>query len=116
MLADTVERLEGWARWMRSHKLSSNCSSLYVLMKESMGGVVSMELPDDEEALLIDAAVARLKCRDRELFDVLWKYFIEGLSYLEIAEQMSCGRSRVKVLRDTAIMWVDGRLDISEAA
>lgn len=110
MLGDTVERLEAWGRWTRAHKLGGNSSPLYALMRDNVGGVVSVPLPCDDDALEIDRAVAGLKLRDPESGRAVFYYYVSGCSYRDLSAQLGVGVAKAKMLTDCGVAWIDGRL------
>lgn len=116
MFDETVKRLDAWGMWTRAHRLEVNCSPLYRLMRANVGGVVSLPMPDDAEALKVDRCVARLKFREPVLHQVLWQYFVHQRTYHDIAEVLRYSRAKAKYLRDAAVCWIDGSLDLREAA
>jgi len=104
MLEDTKNRLQDWGEWVRSGGPSLGYSA--VKLAASCGGCT---VPDDE-ALVVDRAVARLKRREPVLGRVLVNYYVRRWDYTMIGMEVKMSREKARVLLRSAEAWVDGRL------
>lgn len=103
------ERLKRWGVWSRIGLGLPAISSVFIL-----GSPVPAAPMSDDEGLLIDAAVYRLRQRDEEMAECVRLYYLKGLADYQIAETWRCERKRVGRIRWAAVAWIDGSLDSVE--
>jgi len=103
--------LEDWGRWVRAHDLGSYASPIYYMMREKQGTVVSIPPVDDDTALRVDRAVARLRCRDAEMGRVIFLYYVAGMSIRVVAKEMGLPKHKASTLLNSGSVWIDGNLD-----
>jgi len=106
---DTPRLLEEWALWSRINtgsKVGYPSSCPFVFKK----GDSHLAITDDE-AQEIDAAVARLVMRDKEMGKVLKLYYFSNSNASLVARKMEIGRKRVNVLVQCGTAWVDAKLE-----
>ena len=105
MLTETPERLMEWGRWVRS----GGCDSGYSRVNMALGSTISTPHITDEEALVVDAAVARLKRREPRLGLVLMCYYVRGWSLTIIARELGekASREKIRGMLNVAEAWID---------
>lgn len=115
---ETVQLLLRWGRWARQGavvgRITSPLGAMIKPIPREAGELDESEvLPDlsDDDALVVDSVVARLKARLPQLFAVLQKYFIFRLTKREISRSLRCSRLVVDQLLAAAIAWVDSHLE-----
>ncbi len=103
---DTEARLQEWGRWVRAGGVSLGASRVF-----EQGSTVPTPMIADDEALLIDRAVARLKRRDRFVGEVICLYYIEGGTEAAVGRRLRRSRTTIAGARKAGIAWIDGVLD-----
>lgn len=104
MLADTQQRLREWGQWVRSGGIDNGYNRVQLVA----GGSVRSALCNDEDALQVDQAVARLKRRDRLMGRVLVMAYLGQYSREQIAREAGAGsREKVRYLLGGAEAWID---------
>jgi hypothetical protein len=110
----TEQKIVAWADWSRRNnpvrELGYKSPSL-TLMRQNMGGGVSLPSFSDDDAMRVDAAVVRLGARQPELHQVLVMYFLHGRSQQSIATTSKTCRQEINLRIQKAITWIDGQLD-----
>ena len=112
--------LSQWAKWARQGRCTPNGFGESVMFK----GLPDQEakpnlLITDDEAMLIDSIIAKLKIRDREMAKALVVfYFSDGNAshdarVLSAKSEQKVNRKRADVLVKAATAWVDAVLFMS---
>lgn len=104
MLEDTKARLTDWGQWVRSGGSMTGYSAVN-LMAPSGG----CDVPDDE-ALMVDRAVAALKKREPDLGKALVNYYVRRWNYAVLGLELRVNREKARVMVMTGEAWVDSRL------
>ncbi|MED5466105.1 MAG: antiterminator Q family protein, partial [Pseudomonadota bacterium] len=85
MLSDTQQRLTEWARWVQTS--DSGLRMGYNRVSLVPAGSVAMPVCSDEQALMVDRAIARLRQRDQNMAEVLVMAYSCGFSLTRIARE-----------------------------
>lgn len=105
MLEETRQRLQAWGNWSRNSGLSMGYAA--VNLTGSTGGGCDVS---DEEARVVEDAVADLKAREPQLGKVVLAYYVRRWDYSMIGIEVKMSREKVRILLRSAEAWVDGRL------
>jgi|TARA_Y100001956_G_C3988315_1_gene128128 hypothetical protein len=106
MLSDTQQRLTEWARWVKTS--DSGLRMGYNRVSLVPAGSVAMPVCSDEQALMVDRAIARLRQRDQNMAEVLVMAYSCGFSLTRIAREAGIGsRERARYLLGAAEAWID---------
>lgn len=105
MLEETKTRLREWGTWVRSGGINPGYAAVNLVAGCGGGCTVT-----DDQALVVDGAVARLKAREPQLGKVVLAYYVRGWDYSMIGIEVKMSREKVRVLLRSAEAWVDGRL------
>lgn len=105
----TEDMLEHWGRWVVLGSGVSCCAS-----REN-------DLPtpmiDDDDALVIDGLVGRLRNRYTGAGEVIIKYYTSrDASLLAVGKKLGFGEEKARQLWKTGIAWIDGALDLRRRA
>jgi len=119
-LGDTEWLLEQWGWWrMDGAGVPACISPLYALIRDNTaccGGIKQYSLQDDT-ALFIDGAVARLSARDKQMGDFIWLYFGAKWPALRIGRQAGLGEAKAREVIKAGVAWIDCALEnLREAA
>lgn len=114
--SDVELLLEAWGRWVRTWQDTPNCSPLYRLMREHVGGVVSDPVLPDDTALRVDALVARLTCKSKEEGTAIFLLYGLAMPRDAAARKMRIGETKIKMLQRAGLAWLEGFLQGLEAA
>jgi hypothetical protein len=106
-IGDTRSRLVEWGRWVRAGGAGLGYGRGLIL---PLGATVRSPMITDDEAVLIDAAVARLRRRDYEMGACIVMYYPGQKTDQRIGEMLRLSRSKVQQLRYAAESWIDGAL------
>lgn len=104
MLEDTKTRLCEWGTWVRSGGQSLGYSAVKLIA--SGGGAVVA----DDDALVIDRAVASLKQREPQMGKALVNYYVRGWDFSMVGLEIGVSREKARVILRSAEAWVAGRL------
>ena len=108
---DAVAMLCEWGKWSRGrNELGAKSSMLIVMQLVQPAGLHSSPDIGDEDALLVDRAVAHVKRREADLYRVLHLYFVCNLSMREIELEMRVSRWCAAQLFTRACGCVEGLL------
>lgn len=110
----TVERtvedlLEHWGRWVVLGSGVSCCAS-----REND---IATPMITDDQALLIDSLVGRLRSRYPEAGNIIIKYYTSrDTSLMVIGKNMGFGEEKTRQLWKAGIAWIDGALEARREA
>ena len=101
----TEDMLEHWGRWVVLGSGVSCCAS-----REN-------DLPTpmitDDDALVIDGLVGRLRDRYVESGDVIIKYYTSrDAALMAVGKKLGFGEEKTRQLWKVGIAWIDGALDV----
>ncbi|KPW10890.1 Antitermination protein Q [Pseudomonas syringae pv. atrofaciens] len=106
----TVEDLlEHWGRWVVLGSGVSCCAS-----REND---IPTPMITDDQALLIDRLVGRLRSRYEEAGNVIIKYYTSrDTSLMVVGKKMGFGEEKTRQLWKAGIAWIDGALESGRQA
>ncbi len=114
--------LSQWAKWAKQ----GSCSPVGFTSPMFQDVLSEVKKPDllisEEEAMLIDSIIAKLKTRDREMAKALVVFYFSDGNASHVARVLSAdaeqkiNRKRVDVLVKAGTAWVDAVLFIREVA
>jgi hypothetical protein len=109
-MGNTHELLEQWGRWIRAGRPEVlDCNSMFKL-----GSTVPNPIITDEEALIVDAIVARLLRRRPEMGRAVMLYYGRGWGLdKKVGEHLRPKRSEsaARYIRHAAVNWIDGVIE-----
>ncbi|MBN50050.1 MAG: hypothetical protein CMN85_10950 [Spongiibacteraceae bacterium] len=116
-IGTTRERLTAWGRWQRhGQNLGlSYKSPAEAMIRLKLGAGVGEPPVCDDDALFVDRAIARLKHRDGDLYEVLFLSYVYSLGSREIGKRLHRDHKWAQRMLFSAECWVDGRLDLVAA-
>ncbi|MFK0090863.1 antiterminator Q family protein [Pseudomonas sp. NPDC090755] len=102
----TVEDLlEHWGRWVVLGSGVSCCAS-----REND---LHTPMITDDEALLMDRLVGRLRSRYRESGNVIFKYYTSrDISLMVVGKKLGFGEEKTRQLWKAGTAWIDGALEM----
>lgn len=120
LLGDTEWLLEQWGYWrIDGMGVPRYVSPLQALIRDNnkdQGGLKEYSLIDDH-ALVIDAAVARLSVRDKQLGDFIWWYYGAKWPALRIAHANEMSERKAREIIKMGVAWIDHAIErIRDAA
>lgn len=106
----TVEDLlEHWGRWVVLGSGVSCCAS-----REND---IATPMITDDQALLIDRLVGRLRNRYKEAGDVIIKYYTSrDISLMVVGKKLGFGEEKTRQLWKAGVAWIDGALESKREA
>lgn len=113
---DAELMLKEWGKWIRSFQYEHNCSPLYWLMRENVGGVVPDLMIGDDTALRVDALVARLLQINQEEGKAIFYCYGLAMSRHAAAKKMRVSETKLKTVVRSGLNWLDGFLHGLRAA
>ena len=113
---DTRWLLEQWARWSNVNPGLSLAYPNATPFRRLLGTTVPSALISDEEAEMVDRAVAKLLCRHPQMGKVVALYYLSGCNVSWVAKAMGIYRQKANELLQSGTAWLDGVLAGSEAA
>lgn len=125
MQIETIETardmLNNWGEWARRHRIGTEYPSEqpFVRLMRQKGDMAerASQAPVDEAlALRVDAMLARLRLRDRQLHDLLRAHYLRGLSVRALAVMLGCSVGKASELLRSGEAWIDACLFMSPAA
>jgi hypothetical protein len=110
MIERTVEDLlEHWGRWVVLGSGVSCCAS-----REND---IATPMITDDQALLIDKLVGRLRNRYEESGNVIIKYYTSrDTSLMVVGKKLGFGEEKTRQLWKAGIAWIDGALETRRQA
>lgn len=111
----TEDLLVEWGLWLNSmdSPIKGYVSPSLAACRSHAGGLRSLPecTIDDDTAVTIDQAVARLKATNTEMGKGLVMYFCWRWSYRQIGNEWGVSKNQVQQVIKQAISWMDGHLD-----
>lgn len=114
MIGETRALLEQWGRWKRyGTGMPRYASPSAVLMASATGSTLPEACITDDLAMGVDAAVARLKLRDKEMGRAVYVYFTtEEMTFRALGKLMGINKDRAERLVHAGLCWIDGVLSV----
>ena len=98
--------IEQWARWARIDRGAPNHYPSMTPVRQLLGSTLPSPLIEDNLALSIDLAVARLKSTHHNAGRVIILYFLIGLDADQVADAMHENRVRVDRWLNSGVRWI----------
>lgn len=124
MQIETIETardmLANWGEWARRHRIGTEYPSEqpFVRLMRQRGDMAERArvAPVDEAlALRVDAMLARLRLRDRQLHDLLRAHYLCGLSVRALAAMLGSSVGKANELLRSGEAWIDCSLYLTTA-
>lgn len=108
----TQHLLEQWAVWVRQsselRKVYFPSSAPYYLPLSASTNMLSIS---EDEALIADGLVARLKMRDKEMGSVVINYYLGGGSLRYASEVVGISLKKTRILAEAGTSWIDAKIN-----
>lgn len=102
--------LDQWARWSRVNPGVSLWYQSGSMFSRLTGTTLKSPIINDDEAMVVDHAVARLNVRDSEMAQALVVYYFSGGNTSHVARALDMNRRKADTLVKASRAWVDGVL------
>ncbi|CAM3536813.1 Phage antitermination protein Q [Vibrio aerogenes CECT 7868] len=106
--------IEQWVCWIRHNREGvagyASCSPFTRLL----GNGLPSPMISEEDAMLVDRAIARLNQRDPQMAKALTLYFFAGGNISYVARQMNFDRRQATILVKSGTAWIDAVIDLSK--
>ncbi|HBQ2536319.1 TPA: antitermination protein [Klebsiella pneumoniae] len=112
-MRDMYEVLDRWGAWAAADSSGVDWQPIAAGFKGLLPhGKKTRQQCDDDEGIMIDGCVARLrKCRPEE-YELIIAHFIIGISLRSIAKKRKCSDGTIRKELQTAMGFVDGCLEM----
>lgn len=113
-MLNTEELLFDWGKWQRTGCPMNGLgykSPAAIMMREHVGGGVSLPPIPDDQAVKVDQAICLLGERSPELKQVVYLYFAECRSIRNISSRLKVSIHQVRDDKTKAVAWIDGVLN-----
>ena len=108
---DMYEILDMWGAWAAADNSGVDWQSIAAGFKGLLPhGKKSRIQCDDDEGILIDGCVARLKKYKPEEYELIIAHFIIGISLRTIAKKRKCSDGTIRKELQTALGFIEGML------
>ncbi|MCE0846008.1 antitermination protein [Buttiauxella sp. A2-C1_F] len=112
-MRDMYEVLDRWGAWAASYNSGVDWQHIAAGFKGLIPhGKKSRPKCDDDEGIMIDGCVARLRKYRPEEYDLVIAHFVMGISLRAIARKRKCSDGTIRKEIQTAMGFVDGVLSI----
>lgn len=101
--------LERWGVWSR-HRLEVDYSPIAAGFKGLLKEGATQDSCCDDDAMIVDACVARLKLKRPEEHELIEKHYIHGMSKRRLARYMRCDEKLVRIYFQMAEGFIEGCL------
>lgn len=112
-LEDTQFLLEQWGKWVLSGGVASIGYPCIQPFRQLLGSSVKSLSITDEQALRIDATLAKLKKRDYEMGRVVITYYLSGTPVTKLADLLDMPLAKTRTLLQSGIAWIDAALEFN---
>lgn len=111
MNRDTYEVLDRWGAWAAAEGNGVDWQPIAAGFKGLIShGKKSRDQCDDDEGIMIDGCVARLKKYKPEEYELVISHFVIGISLRMIAKKRKCSDGTVRKELQTALGFINGCL------
>lgn len=112
-MRDIYEVMDRWGAWAAADRSGVDWQPIAAGFKGLLPhGKKSRLQCDDDEGLVIDGCVARIrKCKPEE-YDLLIAHFVLGISLRLIAKKRRCSDGKIRTQLQSAMGFIDGVLSI----
>ncbi|EOU1266605.1 antiterminator Q family protein [Cronobacter dublinensis] len=110
-MCDIYEVMDRWGAWAASEHNGVDWQPVAAGFKSLLPyGKKSRVYCDDDEGIIIDGCVARLrKCKPTE-YDLIIAHFVLGISLRNIAKRRRCSDGTIRKELQTALGFIEGLL------
>ncbi len=110
---DMYELMERWGAWAASHSSGVDWQPIAAGFKGLLPhGKKSRLQCDDDEGIMIDGCVARLRKFKPEEYELIIVHFVIGISLRAIARKRKCSDGTIRKELQTAMGFIEGVLSI----
>lgn len=111
MTKSTHELLRDWGVFQRHPDMRMNARcGIALVMDANVGSTVGEPFVSWDEVSQVDAVLAKLKKRNRNLYQVIWFSYVDDLSSREMGARINKDRNAALSLLNQAVNWVDGAM------
>lgn len=108
-MRDIHETLELWGAWAASDNSGVDFSPIAAGFKGLLPQTTKSRLQcDDDEGIMIDGCVGRLKKYKKEEFELLILHYVYNVSLRAIAKKRKCSDGTIRKEMHTAVGFIEG--------
>jgi len=112
-MRDTYEVMDMWGAWAASDNSGVDWQPIAAGFKGLLPhGKKSRLQCDDDEGIMIDGCVARLRKYKQEEYELVIAHFVIGISLRNIAKRRKCSDGTIRKELQTAMGFIEGCLCI----
>ncbi|HHL5069872.1 TPA: antiterminator Q family protein [Klebsiella quasipneumoniae] len=112
-MKDMYEIMDRWGAWAASDNSGVDWQSIAAGFKGLLPHGKKTRLQcDDDEGIMIDGCVARLRKYKQEEYELIISHFIIGISLRGIAKKRKCSDGTIRKNMETALGFIAGVLAI----
>ncbi|MEE9660522.1 antiterminator Q family protein [Enterobacter cloacae complex sp. CARB60] len=112
-MPDMYEVMDRWGAWAASDSSGVDWQPIAAGFKGLLQhGKKSRLQCDDDEGIMIDGCVARLKQHKPEEYELIIAHFVIGISLRAIAKKRKCSDGTIRKELQTALGFVEGVMSI----
>lgn len=110
-MRDMYEVMDLWGAWATAESSGVDWQPIAAGFKGLLPyGKKSRLQCDDDEGVMIDGCVARLKTHNKASYELIIAHFVVGLSLRAIAKKRKCCDATIRKELQTALGFIDGVL------
>ncbi|WP_150571815.1 antiterminator Q family protein [Pseudomonas fluorescens] len=111
-LGDTEYMLEQWGWWRMDGKgIPSYTSPTFAVMRGQFPSSAKAYSINDELAVAVDGALAKLCRRDRDMGDMVWLYYGAKWPASRVGRHYNVSEMKARELIKAGVAWIDCVLD-----
>ncbi|EOV9595200.1 antiterminator Q family protein [Cronobacter dublinensis] len=112
-MRDIYELMDQWGAWAASNNSGVDWQPIAVGFKGLLPHVKSTrDQCNDDDGLMIDGCVARLKKYKEEEYNIVIAHFVIGISLRTIARKRKCSDGTIRKQLQSALGFIEGMLSI----
>ncbi|EML9492505.1 antitermination protein [Enterobacter ludwigii] len=112
-MRDMYEVMDRWGAWAAADSSGVDWQSIAAGFKGVLPHGKKTRLQcDDDEGMMIDGCVVRLKKYKPEEYELIIAHFVIGLSLRKVAKMQKCSDGTIRKKMQSALGFVDGLLSI----
>jgi|GEM_PF-2316847 len=112
-LQDTQFLLEQWARWVHTSSFAVLSYPSIEPFRRLLGTTVKSAAISDAEAGIIDATIAKLKMRDKEMAKVVIYYYLSNNNLSYVVANLNISLNKARQLVEGGTSWIDAALQFT---
>ncbi|EML2246770.1 antitermination protein [Klebsiella aerogenes] len=110
-MRDMYEVMDRWGAWAAADNSGVDWQPIAAGFKGLLPhGKKSRIQCDDDQGIMIDACVARLRKYKQEEYELIIAHFVMGISLRSIAKKRKCSDGTIRKELHTALGFIDGML------